>query len=223
MRITRLGAGVDATGSWRPRPSSVACRCCGSTGRSWTSSRVVRGRLAATSAARDASNGAEFLAAAGEVTGIEPRAAGGHRGGAAVHGRRRRRPRPRGGPVPDPGHRWGIHRAGGRLGPGRPRARRWSPCRSGACGSPSGSCTSDPPTADELEEAEAMVDELLDAGHRRSPPLPGRPPPGRPGRHGHHPGLAPPGARRLRPRPGPPRRARPPMRSTTGTGPWPAR
>jgi exopolyphosphatase/guanosine-5'-triphosphate,3'-diphosphate pyrophosphatase len=33
---------------------------------------VVRGRLAATSAARDASNGDEFLAAAGDVTGLRP-------------------------------------------------------------------------------------------------------------------------------------------------------
>ncbi len=72
MRITRLGQGVDATG----RLSDDAV------GRSLdvlTEYRGVmddldvgRGRLVATSAARDAANGGEFLQAAGEATGLVP-------------------------------------------------------------------------------------------------------------------------------------------------------
>ena len=72
MRITRLGQGVDATG--RLAPEAVA-RCLAVL----TEFRGVmdglgvgRGRLVATSAARDAANGADFLDAAGEVTGLAP-------------------------------------------------------------------------------------------------------------------------------------------------------
>jgi exopolyphosphatase / guanosine-5'-triphosphate,3'-diphosphate pyrophosphatase len=72
MRITRLGEGVDATGALTPE----------AIGRSVTVLReyrqvmdrlgVTRGRLVATSATRDATNGDEFLLQAGEVTGLEP-------------------------------------------------------------------------------------------------------------------------------------------------------
>ena len=72
MRITRLGQGVDATG--RLAPDAVE-RCLvvlrefrGVMDRLG----VRRGRLAATSAARDASNGEGFLRAAGEATGLVP-------------------------------------------------------------------------------------------------------------------------------------------------------
>jgi exopolyphosphatase / guanosine-5'-triphosphate,3'-diphosphate pyrophosphatase len=72
MRITRLGEGVDATG--RLAPEAIA-RCVAVL----TEFRAVmddhgvgRGRLAATSAARDAANGDEFLSAAGAVTGLVP-------------------------------------------------------------------------------------------------------------------------------------------------------
>jgi exopolyphosphatase/guanosine-5'-triphosphate,3'-diphosphate pyrophosphatase len=72
MRITRLGQGVDATGSLAPEAVE---RCLGVL-RDYRVVMdrygVVRGRLVATSAARDAANGAEFLAAAGEVTGFAP-------------------------------------------------------------------------------------------------------------------------------------------------------
>jgi exopolyphosphatase/guanosine-5'-triphosphate,3'-diphosphate pyrophosphatase len=72
MRITRLGAGVDATGQLAPD----AVERCLSVLREYREVmdkfEVVRGRLAATSAARDASNGDEFLAAAGDVTGLRP-------------------------------------------------------------------------------------------------------------------------------------------------------
>jgi exopolyphosphatase/guanosine-5'-triphosphate,3'-diphosphate pyrophosphatase len=72
MRITRLGQGVDATGQLAPeaveRCVSVLTEFRGVMDRLG----VGRGRLAATSAARDASNGAEFLAAAGVATGLAP-------------------------------------------------------------------------------------------------------------------------------------------------------
>lgn len=70
MRITRLGEGVDSTGTL----SAEAIDRCLSVLRDFRAIMdrfgVVRGRLVATSAARDASNGDEFLDAASEVTGI---------------------------------------------------------------------------------------------------------------------------------------------------------
>src|SRR5450631_3398824 len=71
-RITRLGQGVDATGRLAPQaiPRSVAVLA--EYRRVMDRLGVGRGRLAATSAARDAANGDEFLRAAGEVTGLVP-------------------------------------------------------------------------------------------------------------------------------------------------------
>jgi exopolyphosphatase / guanosine-5'-triphosphate,3'-diphosphate pyrophosphatase len=72
MRITRLGEGVDATGALAPD----AIERCVSVLREFRHVMdrrgVDRGRLAATSAARDASNGRDFLDAAGQATGIRP-------------------------------------------------------------------------------------------------------------------------------------------------------
>jgi exopolyphosphatase/guanosine-5'-triphosphate,3'-diphosphate pyrophosphatase len=72
MRITRLGEGVDATGAL----GADAMERCLSTLREFRRQMdqfgVDRGRLVATSAVRDASNGDEFLEAAGEVTGLVP-------------------------------------------------------------------------------------------------------------------------------------------------------
>jgi exopolyphosphatase / guanosine-5'-triphosphate,3'-diphosphate pyrophosphatase len=72
MRITRLGEGVDATG--RLAPEAIArCVAVLTEFRSVMDTRgVARGRLAATSAARDAANGDEFLSAAGAATGLVP-------------------------------------------------------------------------------------------------------------------------------------------------------
>jgi exopolyphosphatase/guanosine-5'-triphosphate,3'-diphosphate pyrophosphatase len=70
MRITRLGEGVDATGKLSPE----ALERCLSVLRDYRAEMdrlgVVRGRLVATSAVRDAANGDEFLAAAAQVTGV---------------------------------------------------------------------------------------------------------------------------------------------------------
>jgi exopolyphosphatase/guanosine-5'-triphosphate,3'-diphosphate pyrophosphatase len=72
MRITRLGEGVDSSGML----SSDAIGRCLSVLSEYRQVMerlgVVRGRLVATSAARDASNGDEFLKEAGEVTGLAP-------------------------------------------------------------------------------------------------------------------------------------------------------
>ncbi len=72
MRITRLGQGVDASG--RLAPDAIA-RCVDVLAQfRGTMDRhgVSRGRLVATSAVRDASNGDEFLGAAAATTGLTP-------------------------------------------------------------------------------------------------------------------------------------------------------
>ena len=159
---------------------------------------VVRGRLAATSAARDASNGAEFLRAAGEATGIEPELLVGTDEGRLSMA----------GAVSDLDHDEGpflvLDIGGGSTelvtgsGPDDPELSVVS-LQVGCVRITERFLTSDPPTATELREAEAMVNESAGAGHRRPPPIPRRPPPGRSGRHRHHPGLPAPGTRSLRP------------------------
>lgn len=72
MQITRLGEGVDATGKLAPEAIDRCLAVLGEYRQSMDKFSVTRGRLAATSAARDASNGPEFLRAAGEVTGVDP-------------------------------------------------------------------------------------------------------------------------------------------------------
>ncbi len=72
MRITRLGEGVDSTGSLSPVAVDRCLRVLQEYRGVMERFGVERGRLAATSAARDASNGHEFLEAAGEVTGFRP-------------------------------------------------------------------------------------------------------------------------------------------------------
>ncbi len=72
MQITRLGAGVDATGMLAPEAIDRCLSVLREYRQIMDKFSVTKGRLAATSAARDASNGEEFLAAAGEVTGVQP-------------------------------------------------------------------------------------------------------------------------------------------------------
>ncbi len=71
MRITRLGEGVDASGKLAPE----AIERCLSVLRDYRGVMerlgVVRGRLVATSAARDADNGDDFLTAAADVSGFD--------------------------------------------------------------------------------------------------------------------------------------------------------
>jgi exopolyphosphatase / guanosine-5'-triphosphate,3'-diphosphate pyrophosphatase len=72
MRITRLGQGVDATGRLAPEAIDRCVAVLAEFRQVMDRLDVGRGRLAATSAARDAANGAEFLTAAGRTTGLEP-------------------------------------------------------------------------------------------------------------------------------------------------------
>jgi exopolyphosphatase/guanosine-5'-triphosphate,3'-diphosphate pyrophosphatase len=72
MRITRLGEGVDATGELSGGAIDRCLSVLAEYREVMDRLKVVRSRLVATSAARDASNGDEFLRAAGEVTGVIP-------------------------------------------------------------------------------------------------------------------------------------------------------
>jgi exopolyphosphatase/guanosine-5'-triphosphate,3'-diphosphate pyrophosphatase len=69
MRITRLGQGVDASGSLAPEARERNNECLRHYAELMRAHGVGRARLAATSAARDATNGAEFLAEASRITG----------------------------------------------------------------------------------------------------------------------------------------------------------
>ena len=70
MRITRLGQGVDASGMLAPEAVERTLAVLAEYRQLMDASGVTRGRLAATSAARDASNGPRFLAEASSVTGL---------------------------------------------------------------------------------------------------------------------------------------------------------
>ena len=70
MRITRLGQGVDASGMLAPEAVERTLAVLAEYRQLMDASGVTRGRLAATSAARDASDGPRFLAEASSVTGL---------------------------------------------------------------------------------------------------------------------------------------------------------
>ena len=71
MRITRLGQGVDSTGRLAPEAIERCVAVLAEYRQVMDRLGVGRGRLAATSATRDAVNGADFLSAAGRVTGLD--------------------------------------------------------------------------------------------------------------------------------------------------------
>jgi exopolyphosphatase / guanosine-5'-triphosphate,3'-diphosphate pyrophosphatase len=72
MRITRLGEGVDATGQLSDDAVGRCLSVLAEYRQVMDRLGVVRARVVATSAVRDASNGDEFLRAAGETIGITP-------------------------------------------------------------------------------------------------------------------------------------------------------
>ncbi len=72
MRITRLGEGVDATGALTDEAIERTLAVLREYRQVMDRFGVRRGRVVATSAARDAANGATFLASANEVTGFRP-------------------------------------------------------------------------------------------------------------------------------------------------------
>lgn len=71
MRITRLGQGVDATGRLADDAIERTLSVLATYRELMDSAGVTGGRLAATSAARDASNGPAFLEAASAICGVE--------------------------------------------------------------------------------------------------------------------------------------------------------
>ena len=71
MRITRLGQGVDASGRLADEAVERTLAVLGEYRALMDAAGVEAGRLAATSAARDATNGPIFLAGASAVTGLE--------------------------------------------------------------------------------------------------------------------------------------------------------
>jgi exopolyphosphatase/guanosine-5'-triphosphate,3'-diphosphate pyrophosphatase len=72
MRITRLGEGVDSTGVLSPDAVDRCLSVLSEYRQLMDGLEVVRSRLVATSAARDAANGDEFLRLAGETIGVTP-------------------------------------------------------------------------------------------------------------------------------------------------------
>jgi exopolyphosphatase / guanosine-5'-triphosphate,3'-diphosphate pyrophosphatase len=72
MRVTRLGEGVDTTRRLSAGAIERTIATLSDYRKSMDSHGVDRARMAATSAARDASNSSEFLTQAAEVTGVEP-------------------------------------------------------------------------------------------------------------------------------------------------------
>jgi len=72
MTITRLGEGVAQTGVLAPSALQRVYDCLTSYRAIMDRYGVTQGQLVATSAARDATNGAEFLERCREITGISP-------------------------------------------------------------------------------------------------------------------------------------------------------
>lgn len=161
MRITRLGEGVDATGTLT---SEAIERCLGvlhDYRAVMDRHGVVRVRLVATSAVRDASNGSQFLDAAGAVTGCTPELLSGTEEGRLSMAGALAELDPAGGPslVLDIG--------GGSTelvvgdGPDDPDLAAVS-LQAGCVRITERFLRSNPPTAAQLSRAEAMIGELLD-------------------------------------------------------------
>ena len=72
MRITRLGEGVDATGKLSQEAIGRTIQVLGEYRRLMDAHDVVKVRIVATSATRDATNAEEFFSAAEAVTGLRP-------------------------------------------------------------------------------------------------------------------------------------------------------
>jgi exopolyphosphatase/guanosine-5'-triphosphate,3'-diphosphate pyrophosphatase len=160
-RITRLGAGVDATGRLAPDAIERSLSVLRGYRQVMDKLAVVRGRIAATSAARDASNGAEFLDAAGEATGFEPELlVGTEEGRLSMAGAVSDLDR-------DEGPFLVLDIGGGSTelvtgsGPDDPELSVVS-LQVGCVRITERFLTSDPPTAIELGEAEAMINDLLE-------------------------------------------------------------
>jgi exopolyphosphatase/guanosine-5'-triphosphate,3'-diphosphate pyrophosphatase len=72
MRVVRLGEGVDRTGSLAPQAISRTRHALADYAKTCSELGVERVRMVATSATRDASNRADFVAMVAAVLGVEP-------------------------------------------------------------------------------------------------------------------------------------------------------
>jgi exopolyphosphatase / guanosine-5'-triphosphate,3'-diphosphate pyrophosphatase len=161
MRITRLGQGVDATGTLTEEAVERCLTVLGEYRRVMDDFDVTRGRLVATSAARDAANGGMFLQAAGTVTGLEPELLEGTDEGRLSMAGAVADLDPSGGPflVLDIGG--GSTELVAGSGSDDPDLAAVS-LQLGCVRLSERFLSSDPPTTDELAAAQALVDEQLD-------------------------------------------------------------
>jgi exopolyphosphatase/guanosine-5'-triphosphate,3'-diphosphate pyrophosphatase len=168
MRITRLGEGVDATGALAPD----AIERCVSVLREFRQAMdrlgVDRGRLVATSAARDASNGRDFLDAAGQAIGIRPELLAGTEEARLSMAGAVAELKPADGPflVLDIGG--GSTELVSGTGMDDPQLTAVS-LQLGCVRLTERFLPSDPPTPDELAEAESMIAKLLDGAIAEHP------------------------------------------------------
>jgi exopolyphosphatase/guanosine-5'-triphosphate,3'-diphosphate pyrophosphatase len=161
MRITRLGEGVDATGSLSEEAVDRCLSVLAEYRRVMDDFGVVQGRLVATSAARDAANGQHFLQAAGATTGLDPELLEGTAEGRLSMAGAVSDLDPAGGPflVLDIGG--GSTELVAGSGPNDPELAAVS-LQLGCVRLSERFLASDPPTAEELASAQALVDEQLD-------------------------------------------------------------
>ena len=202
MRITRLGEGVDETGMLSPEAIDRCLSVLRDYRKLMDRYQVRRGRVVATSAARDASNGEDFLGPAAEVTGYPVEVLTGvEEGRLSLTGA-----------LSDLDNAEGpflvLDIGGGSTelvagtGPEDPELEVDS-LQIGCVRVTERYLGSDPPTASELLSAESAVSKELDEAVSEHPRLLGASPPDRPRRNHHHTRRAPAGTDRLRERPDP--------------------
>ena len=132
MVVVRLGEGVDATGTFAPAALERTFAACATYADLLRAAGSPPLRFVATSASRDVSNRAEFVAGVRDILGVEPEVISGEEEGALSLRRRHH-----GHPGRCPGARswWSTSAAGPRSSssgpPARPTGRAWT---SAACG-----------------------------------------------------------------------------------------
>jgi exopolyphosphatase/guanosine-5'-triphosphate,3'-diphosphate pyrophosphatase len=187
MRITRLGEGVDATRKLSAEAIGRTVSVLGDYRQRMDRHGVVRARLVATSAARDATNAEEFLTAAAVATGLQPELLSGlEEGELSFSGATAHLPAALVGPGPvlvvDVGG-GSTELVAGAVSAGR--ARPGSPASASSAAMPVSAVTMDvgcvriterflrhdPPWPSELERARATVDAELQGARRHLPPL----------------------------------------------------